>query len=106
KEKTFLGHHADLLAQCTKVEITNRLTIDQNVAPIGVVKANQQINQGRFAGPRLADERDSLLSSGAKRQIAQGWKFRGIAEADISKLNFTMHFAAKVATGLTLRRFI
>ena len=44
KQKAFLRHHPDALPQRANAEITNRSSVDQNLAAIELVEAREQID--------------------------------------------------------------
>ena len=58
QQRGVLGHHADLVAQRGLGDFSNVLSVDQNAPALQVVKAQQQVRQGRFSRPGAANQAD------------------------------------------------
>ena len=60
QERGVLRHHRDLGAQALLGDLGDVLAVDQDAAAFEVVEAQQQIDEGRFAGARRPDQADPL----------------------------------------------
>ena len=60
QQRGVLGHHGDMGAQALLRHPGDVLAVDQDAARLDLVEAQQQVDQGRFAGARVADEADAL----------------------------------------------
>src|SRR5690606_35240709 len=60
QQRGVLGDHADLRAQAGLVDLGDVLAVDENTPAFHVVQAQQQVDQGRLAGPGGAYQADLL----------------------------------------------
>ena len=71
QQRGVLRHHGDLGAQALLGNRGDVLPVDQDPAPFGVVKAQQQVDEGRFAGARRPDETDPLAGHDRKIDLVK-----------------------------------
>src|SRR5271169_997249 len=67
QQRGILRHHCDLSAQALLGDRGDVLPVDQDPAALQVEEAQQQIDEGGFAGARRSDEADAL--AGRDREV-------------------------------------
>ncbi|MNP32751.1 hypothetical protein D3C76_1259510 [compost metagenome] len=60
EQRRILRHQREAAAQIARVELVDGLAVDADAALLRVEEAQQQVEQGRFAGPRWSDQRQGL----------------------------------------------
>ncbi len=83
----FLKDHADRASQPVNIQIPYVYAVEGDPAGSHIVKAGDEVNQGRFPGTRRAQNRNRLSRFGRERNIPQH-RFGAIsvvAEADLFK---------------------
>ena len=71
QQRGVLGHHADLMAQRGLGDLGYVLSIDQNAPALQVVKAQQQVRQGRFPRPGTANQADLFTGFDGQAQTIE-----------------------------------
>ena len=60
KEKRVLQHDSELAAEILDVELADIGAVEQNLAALDIVEAEQELNRSGFAGAGVADDGDGL----------------------------------------------
>ena len=94
QQRGILSHHANVLAQGILGHAADILAINENAAAVEVVKAQQQIDQGRFTRARAPDQADFFTGFNMNIQVAEHFAARfaivarvmkgGVLQADFS----------------------
>ena len=99
EEERVLQHDAELAAQFLHVQFANVDAVEQDLAALDVVEAQQELNGGGFAGAGVADDGDGLTGLDAEGDVAQdpivfaGIGAAVIGEPDVAKFDFAAHEA-------------
>lgn len=101
EEPGVLEHHREVLAQVVPADIAHIMPIDPKRPCVHIVEAQEQLHEGRLAGPGRPDDRDGpafrhlcreAMDDGLSRQIAEG----DVVEADRAFcLAQTLHLAGR-----------
>ena len=92
QQRRVLRDHADVAAQRILRDLGNVLPVDQDASALQIVKAQQQVDQRRFAGTRTADETDLFTRRHGERHVV----YDATARARIAKAGVVeAHFAAR-----------
>src|SRR5207245_1657796 len=81
QQRGVLRDHRDLGAQALLRHRRNVLPVDEDPAPFEVVKAQQQVDEGRFAGARGPDQADTLAGHDGEVDAVQDASGGAISEA-------------------------
>src|SRR6185295_5306649 len=101
EELRVLGDEADLRAQLVEIERPAGLAVVEDLAAPGRVEADEQLDEGRLARARGADEREGLAAFGREGDLRERRR-RGrlVREADALEGE-----RPKLAQGQRVRRF-
>ena len=83
QQRGILGYHGDLGAQAFLGDAGDVLAVDYDAAGFGAVEAEQQVDQGGFAGAGMADQADALARCDVEVEVVQDTACRTVAEADV-----------------------
>ena len=71
EEERVLQHDAELAAQGVSVELAEVHTVEQNLAALDFVEAQQELDDGGLAGAGVADDGDGLAGAEVEGDVAQ-----------------------------------
>ena len=91
QQRGVLRDHADCLAQAVLRDLGDVLAVDQDAAGAQVVKAQQQVDQGRLARARTADQAYAFAGAYREVQVLHHGLAVVVAERHVVKY----HFAAR-----------
>ena len=77
QQRGVLGHHRNLRAQTFLGHRGDVLTVDQDAAAFEIEETQQQVDQGRLAGARAADQTDLLARRAPSGSGLRSRRFRG-----------------------------
>ena len=107
KQERILQHDAELAAQVVQIYFANVDAVEQNLAALNVVEAQQQLNDRGLAGAGVADDGERLAGFDAEGNVAQdpifvlGCRAAVIGEPDVAEFDF----AARSVKGVRLLGF-
>ena len=94
KKKRILQHDAEKVPQILEIDFANVHAIEQNLAALNIVEAQQELDDGGLAGAGMADDGERMPGLDAEGNVAQNpvFFFRSCAavvgEPDIAELDF------------------
>ena len=86
-----LQNHRIRAAQRIAPDVADFIPVDQNAAAVDVIKAHQQVNDGRLPRAGRADDGDRLAGLGVDRKRFQDGLLGRIAEVDVFHLYPALH---------------
>ncbi len=81
QERGVLGDDADRRAQALLAHVGDILAVDEDPAAFKIVEAQQQVDEGRFAGAGAAHEPDPLAGPHGQRQLVDDPRALAVMEA-------------------------
>ena len=107
EQRDLLGHQGDVAAQVAQAIILDFNAIKEDLAVIVLVKARNQVGQGRFAATGTADQGDHLPGLGDETDVIQHLLVgSGITEAQVAHFQAPADPLLLDGTLVFLRRFV
>src|SRR5216684_3882987 len=110
KKKGILEHDAELAAEILQVNQANVLAVEEDLAALNVVKAEQEGDESGFASAGVSHDGDGLAGGYTERDIAQNPIFLGrlsdvtVAEPHVAKFNFAAGMVERNGVGVRIDR--
>jgi hypothetical protein len=82
------GNHSNGAADRRRVQLGEALSVNPDLAGIGLPEFEEQVGGGGFSGAGWPDNGGNLTSFGGERNAAQHLPLRPVAESDLAKLDF------------------
>src|SRR5216684_762515 len=110
KKKGILEHDAELAAEILQVDQANVFAVEEDLAALNVVEAEQEGDEGGFAGAGVTDDSEGLPGGDAERDIAEDPIFFGglrdvpITEPNVAEFDFAARMVERNGVGIRIDR--
>ena len=102
QQRRVLRHDADIGAQRVLRDVGDVGAVDRDDAALAVVEAQQQVDDGRLAGARAADETDLLARTDVQVELVDDAAVLAVVERDIVEADVAIDRAeSALASGLS-----